>query len=48
MLNLFKNASAQLKETFKNAFWQEKQNDSTLEHKTANIARLKKEERKGT
>ena len=47
MLNLFKDASAQLKEAFKNASWQEKQKDSLLEHKTANIVRLKKEEREG-
>ena len=48
VLNLSKDASAQLKEAFKNASWQEKQKDSILEHKTANIARLKKEEREGT
>ena len=47
VLNLFKDASAQLKEAFKNASWQEKQKDSLLEHKTANIVRLKKEEREG-
>ena len=47
VLNLFKDASAQLKEAFKNASWQEKQKDSLLEHKTANIVSLKKEEREG-
>ena len=47
VLNLFKDASAQLKEAFKNASWQEKQKDSLLEHKTDNIVRLKKEEREG-
>ena len=39
---------SKLKEAFKNASWQEKQKDSILEHKNANIARLKKEEREGT
>ena len=45
MLNLFKNASEQLKETFKNVSWQEKQKQSILDHKKANIARLEKEEK---
>ena len=45
VLNLFKDASEQLKETFKNVSWQEKQKQSILDHKKANIARLEKEEK---
>ena len=45
MLNLFKNASAQLKEAFKNVSWQEKQKQSILEHKKRNIEKLEKEEK---
>jgi len=45
VLNLFKNASSQLKEVFKNVSWQEKQKQSILEHKKANIERLEKEEK---
>ena len=45
MLNLFKNASAQLKEAFKNVSWQEKQKQSILEHKKRNIEKLENEEK---
>jgi len=45
VLNLFKNASSQLKEAFKNVSWQEKQKQSILEHKRRNIERLEKEEK---
>ena len=45
MLNLFKDSSVQLKEAFKNVSWQEKQKQSILEHKKANIERLEKEEK---
>jgi len=45
VLSLFKNASSQLKEVFKNVSWQEKQKQSILEHKKANIERLEKEEK---
>ena len=45
MLNLFKNASSQLKEVFKNVSWQEEQKLSILKHKKENIGRLEKEEK---
>jgi len=45
VLNLFKNASSQLKEAFKNVSWQEKQKQSILEHKRRNIEKLETEEK---
>ena len=43
--NLFKEASTQLKETFKNVSWQEEQKLSILKHKKENIGRLENEEK---
>jgi len=45
VLKLFKNDSEQLKEAFKNVSWQQKQKQSILEHKKANIERLENEEK---
>jgi len=45
VLNLFKNASSQLKDVFKNVSWQERQKQSILKHKKANIERLENEEK---
>ena len=45
MLDLFKDASAQLKSAFKNVAWQENQKQEFLEHTQANTAKLEQEER---